>query len=259
MPTSSAILRRRMKDGDTKVLNHTSFYFACCLSDLWSSLQRLEAQTLNVKSSTGAAILILALLFASFLPSRATAQNSTVSAFLEGLGSEPMLGSPSAPVWIVEFSDFQCGYCRKFWKDTLPKLKESYISKGAVRFTYRHFAVLGKPSEQAALAAECAAAQKKFWPYHDKLFSSLGEALFNEANLKRFAREVGLDGDQFGACLGAGKYKEKIERETATATYLGGRGTPLFFINQKFLPGAQPYSLFQKLIEEELTAMKTKR
>lgn len=212
---------------------------------------------INAKSAR--LILVIAVFSVAQFRSPVAAQNSTVSAFLEGMGSEPMLGSSSAPVWIVEFSDFQCGYCRKFWQDTLPKLKESYISKGTVRFTYRHFAVLGKQSQQAALAAECAAAQKKFWPYHDKLFSNLGEALFNEANLKRFAREVGLNGDHFGACLSAGKYKEKIEREAATATYLGGRGTPLFFINQKLLPGAQPYSVFQKVIEEELTAMKTKR
>ncbi len=212
---------------------------------------------INVKPA-GLILVILVLSGAPF-GSRVAAQTSVVSAFLEGLGSEPMLGSSSAPVWIVEFSDFQCGYCRKFWQDTLPKIKDSYIANGTVRFSYRHFAVLGKPSEQAALAAECAAAQKKFWPYHDKLFSNLGQALFNEANLKRFAREVGLNGDQFGACLSSGKYKEKIARETATATYLGGRGTPLFFINQKLLAGAQPYSLFQKVIEEELTAMKTKR
>jgi protein-disulfide isomerase len=186
------------------------------------------------------------------MPQHAAAQSSTVAAFLESMGTEPMIGSSSAPVWIVEFSDFQCGYCRKFWQDTLPKLKDAHISKGVVRFTYRHFAVLGKPSEQAALAAECAAAQKKFWPYHDKLFSNLGSALFNDANLKRFAREVGLNGDQFNSCLAAGAHREKIERETATAMYLGGRGTPLFFINQRILPGAQPYIVFQKVIEDEL-------
>lgn len=209
--------------------------------------------------SMGAVSLIIALLYVPRFSSPAAAQNSTVSAFLDGLGREPMLGSAGAPVWIVEFSDFQCGYCRKFWQDTLPKLKESYIEKGTVRFTYRHFAVLGKPSEQAALAAECAAVQKKFWPYHDKLFANLGESLFTEANFKRFAREVGLNADQFGGCLSAGKYKEKIARETATAAYLGGRGTPLFFVNQKLLPGAQPYSLFQKIIAEELAAVNAKR
>ena len=206
-----------------------------------------------------AATLIVALLSVPKFESPAAAQSSMASAFLDGLGREPTLGSVTAPIWIVEFSDFQCGYCRKFWQDTLPKLKESYIEKGTVRFTYRHFAVLGKPSEQAALAAECAAEQNRFWQYHDKLFENQGRALFTESNLKRFAGEIGLSGDRFGACLGSGKYKEKIERESATAAYLGGRGTPLFFVNQKFLPGAQPYSLFQKIIDEEVNLAKTKK
>jgi protein-disulfide isomerase len=206
-----------------------------------------------------AATLFVLLLSVPKFESPAAAQSAVAGAFLNGLGREPMLGPASAPIWIVEFSDFQCGYCRKFWQDTLPKLKESYIEKGAVRFTYRHFAVLGKPSEQAALAAECAAEQKHFWQYHDKLFENQGKALFTESHFKRIAGEMGLSGNRFGACLGAAKYKEKIERETATAAYLGGRGTPMFFVNQKLLPGAQPYSLFEKIIDDELRAAKTKR
>ncbi len=212
-----------------------------------------------IKPKSVTLILAIAVLSVALFRSPVAAQDSMVSAFLQGLGSEPLLGSSSAPIWIVEFSDFQCGYCRKFWQDTLPKLKESYISKGTVRFTYRHYAVLGKPSEQAALAAECAAAQKQFWPYHDMLFGNLGKSVFTESNLKGFAREVGLNGAQFGACFSAEKYKAKIERETATAAYLGGRGTPLFFINQRRLPGAQPYSVFQKVIDEALTPMKPQR
>jgi protein-disulfide isomerase len=204
------------------------------------------------------AALIAGFLFVSHIESSA-AQHSMASAFLQGLGREPMLGSANAPVWIVEFSDFQCGYCRKFWQDTLPKLKSSYIDKGIVQFTYHHFAVLGKPSEQAALAAECAAEQNRFWPYHDKLFENQGKALFTDSFFKRIAAEFALDEPKFGACLDAGKYKEKIAREGATAAYLGGRGTPLFFINERFLPGAQPASLFQKVIEEELSKGKAKR
>jgi protein-disulfide isomerase len=208
-------------------------------------------------SLVGAASLTIALLLLYVLP--AAAQNPMARAFLDGLGREPMLGSATAPIWIVEFSDFQCGYCRKFWLDTLPRLKQDYIEKGTMRFTYRHFAVLGKPSEQAALAAECAAEQKRFWQYHDKLFENQGRVLFTESHFKRVAAEIGLNRDLFGACLGSGRYKEKIERESATAAYLGGRGTPLFFINQRLLPGAQPYSLFQKIVDEELAAAKTKR
>jgi protein-disulfide isomerase len=204
------------------------------------------------------AALIVGFLSVSTVES-ASAPDSMANAFLQGLGREPMLGLASAPVSIVEFSDFQCGYCRKFWQETLPKLKSAYIDKGLVRFTYRHFAVLGKASEQAALASECAAEQNRFWPYHDRLFENQGKALFTDSFFKRIAAEIHLDGAQFAVCLGAVKYKEKIDREGATASYLGGRGTPLFFVNQRFLPGAQPASLFQKVIEEELSVGKAKR
>ena len=217
-----------------------------------------RTQLISSKWPVRPAFFIAMLLSLAAIPSTATAQGSVVKALLEGLGRKPMLGDPAAPVWIVEFSDFQCGYCRKFWQDTLPKIKESYIEKGTVGFTYRHFAILGRPSRNAALAAECAAEQNKFWPYHDKLFESLGTELFTESNLKHFAVEVGLRADAFGACLGARKHQDKVDRETATAQYLGGRGTPLFFVNQKRLPGAQPYSLFQKIIEEELGLTKSK-
>jgi protein-disulfide isomerase len=169
------------------------------------------------------------------------------------------LGSASAPVAIVEFSDFQCGYCKRFWTQTLPKLKTSYIDSGKVRFSYRHFAILGKHSEQAAQASECAAEQGKFWEYHDILFLSQGGLAFTETKLRQYARDLGLNAGPFGTCLGTGKYKEKVERETATAADLGGRGTPLFFINQRFLVGAQPFDVFQKVIDGELNAVKAER
>src|SRR4249919_161955 len=142
------------------------------------------------------------------------------------VGSGPSLGSPSAPVTIIEFSDFQCSFCKRFWAETLPKLKEAYINTGKARFSYRHFAILGKHSEQAALASECAAEQGKFWEYHDQLFKNQGGLAFTEAKLKQYARDIGLNAGAFGTCLGNGKYKENVERETAAAANLGGRGTP---------------------------------
>jgi protein-disulfide isomerase len=168
------------------------------------------------------------------------------------LGSGPTLGSAAAPVTIVEFSDFQCSFCKKFWADTLPKLKETYIDTGKARFVYRHFAILGKHSEQAALAAACAAEQGKFWEYHDQLFKNQGGLAFTEAKLKQYAAAIGLNAGVFGTCLATGKYKEKVERETAAAANLGGRGTPFFIVNQRPLVGAQPYVVFQKMIDEEL-------
>lgn len=97
----------------------------------------------------------------------------------------PFRGNGQAPVTLIEFSDFQCSFCRKFWQTTLPLLDKKYISTGKVRFIYRHFAVLGKPSEASAQAAECAGEQAKFWEYHDKLFTGAGSPLsFTDGKLK---------------------------------------------------------------------------
>jgi protein-disulfide isomerase len=191
-------------------------------------------------------------------PSSAASQSK--SAHEVSVGSGPILGSASAPVTIIEFSDFQCSFCKRFWADTLPKLREAYIDKGKVRFIYRHFAILGKHSEQAAQAAECAAEQGKFWEYHDQLFKNQGGLAFTETKLSQYARDIGLNAGAFGTCLGTGKFREKVERETAAAAYVGGRGTPFFIVNQRHLVGAQPYDVFRRVIDEELeTQEPTKR
>jgi protein-disulfide isomerase len=202
---------------------------------------------------------LLAGLSVCMLRSPAVAQGYLAKDLLAGLGSGPTLGVADAPVTIVEFSDFQCGYCKKFWSETLPKLKESYIEPGKARFVYRNFAIFGKPSEQAAQAAACAAEQGKFWPYHDKLFSNFGRGFVTERNLKKLAAEVKLEPDAFSQCLQSSKQKEKVERETMTAAYLGGRGTPMFYVDEKLLIGAQPFEVFQQVIEEELRASKAKK
>src|SRR3972149_10915657 len=118
-------------------------------------------------------------------PAYAASGTLAVEETLAAVGKGPTLGRPDAPVVIVEFSDFQCSFCRKFWAETLPKLKEAYIQKGQARFIYRHFAILGKHSVQAAQASECAAGQGKFWLYHDRLFQNQGALAFTEAKLKR--------------------------------------------------------------------------
>lgn len=176
----------------------------------------------------------------------------SVEETLAALGNGPTLGSPNAPVTIVEFSDFQCSFCRKFWADTLPKLRETYIKKGQVRFIYRHFAILGKFSEQAAMAAECAGEQGKFWEYHDRLFANQGGLAFTQSKLEQYARQIGLKAGNFNGCLASKKYRKKIEGETAVAASLGARGTPTFFVNGRLMVGAQPIDVFQSVIEEEL-------
>src|SRR3990167_5592755 len=110
----------------------------------------------------------------------------------------PKRGTDKAPVTLIEFSDFQCSFCRKFRQTTLPLLDKKYISTGKAKFIYRHFAVLGKPSEMAAQGAECAGEQGKFWEYHDKLFASAGSPLaFTDGKLKSYAKELGLKSQAF--------------------------------------------------------------
>lgn len=185
-----------------------------------------------------------------------TAQHATAPQPF-ALESTRTLGSSNAPVTMVELSDFQCSFCRKFWAETLPRLKETYIKNGQVRFAYQHFAILGEHSFAAAQAAECAREQVKFWPYHDKLFESQGGLAFTDAKLKRYAREVGLEVEVFTRCLDSGKYRQKVEDETRRGLQLGARGTPTFFLNGQMLPGAQPFEVFQAAIEEALAKAST--
>jgi protein-disulfide isomerase len=173
------------------------------------------------------------------------------------LESTRALGLPSAPVTMFELSDFQCTFCRKFWGETLPRLKETYVKNGQVRFAYQHFALLGEHSFAAAQGAECAMEQKKFWPYHDKLFESQGGLAFTNAKLKQYARRVGLDMGAFAQCLDSRKYQQKIEEETKLGFELGARGTPTFFLNGRILVGAQPFTAFQSAIEEALANAST--
>ena len=178
----------------------------------------------------------------------AAAQADTLLEALER-GPGPSRGSPDAPVTIVEFSDFQCGYCRKFWQDTLPRIEEKYIRIGKVRFVYRHLAILGPPSVQAGIAAECAHEQGKFWPYHDRLFTNTGPFAITTRNLKRHAEALQLDTAKFGACLDSERPREKVEQETIIGRAIGMTGTPGFLINRGRLIGAQPYEVFEEIIE----------
>jgi protein-disulfide isomerase len=180
----------------------------------------------------------------------AGAQTTTSQIFV--LESTRALGLPNAPVTMFELSDFQCSFCRKFWVETLPRIKETYIKNGQVRFAYQHFALQGEPSFAAAQGAECAAEQKKFWPYHDKLFQSQGGLAFTNAKLKQYAEQLGLHMGAFAQCLDSRRYQQKIDDETKRGFELGARGTPTFFFNGKILVGAQPFQAFQSAIEEAL-------
>ena len=164
-------------------------------------------------------------------------------------------GDPNAPVTIIEFADFQCPFCGRFFAETEPQINEQYMQSGKVRFGYFHFAFLGQESNWAAEAAECASDQDKFWEYHDILYGSQSgenQGAFNKGNLKRFAKDLGLDTSAFNECLDSGKYTALIQEESSTASSIGVRSTPTFLINGQAVVGAQPFEIFQQTIDSLL-------
>lgn len=161
-------------------------------------------------------------------------------------------GDPDAQITIIEFADFQCPFCGRFFAQTEPQINEQYIQSGKVRLGYFHFAFLGPESNWAAEAAECASDQDKFWEYHDKLYESQSgenQGAFNKDNLKKFAKELGLDTSAFNECLDSGKYTQLIQDESSMASSIGVRSTPTFLINGQAIIGAQPYEIFQQTID----------
>ena len=144
------------------------------------------------------------------------------------------LGEQNAPVTVVEYGDFQCPFCGKFFKETESVLRENYIKTGKVKFIYRDFAFLGQESFWAANAARCAGEQGKFWEYHDYLYGNQrgeNQGAFSKSNLKSFAAALGLDKEKFNACLDSDRYLEEIKKETKAGGEAGGQGTPANFFN----------------------------
>ena len=123
------------------------------------------------------------------------------------------------------------------------------MQAGVVRFGYQHFVILGPGSQSAAEATECAAEQGAFWAYHDQLYDR-GGALGNES-LKQFAADLGLDTTAFNLCLDSRKYSSLVDTQTAMTASLGIGGTPAFLINGEPVIGAQPFEVFQQIIERE--------
>jgi len=163
-------------------------------------------------------------------------------------GGNPVLGPANAPVTIVVFSDYHCGYC-KMGAEVLEKIVKHFGAK--VRAIHRDYAL----SDDAARmlpheAVGCASEQGKFWPYHDHVFQH--QNAMAEKDLIKYAGKVGLEVAKFTACLKSGRRKAEIKKDIAAAKKLGLTGTPAFFVNGRFLPGYLPFDKFKALVEEEL-------
>jgi len=158
-------------------------------------------------------------------------------------------GNADAPITIVEFSDFECPYCQRWYDQVWTRLKEEYPDQ--VRLVYRDFPLPGHPNATpAAEAANCAGEQEAYYAFHDLLFSGK-MGLSTDAYLS-YAGELGLNLDDFKQCLEERRYQAEVEADLAWASELGVSSTPTFFINGIPLVGAQPFEAFKQLIDLEL-------
>ena len=166
---------------------------------------------------------------------------------LEVKGS-PVLGSKDAKVEIVEFSDFQCPFCSRVWP-TLQQVRDEYPDD--VRVVFKHLPLRIHPKAPAAhAAAEAAHRQGKFWEMHDAIFASPRD--LSPERYEQYATEIGLDLDQFKTDVTSASVKARVKADQSEAAKLGVSGTPSFFINGRYLSGAQPFEEFKKRIDEEL-------
>lgn len=171
-------------------------------------------------------------------------------------------GQANAPVTLIEYSDFTCGYCLKFFKETWPRIQARYVDTGKVRFLYRDYPRADQgPGLDAAVAARCAGAQGKYWAMHDRLFAEGGR--LEKAVYLRHAGTIGLDRATFEQCLKSGKYTKAIFEDREEANRWGFHGTPGFVLLQTAseptekdpaiaIPGAFPFEMFAEEIDRLL-------
>ncbi|MEK0360613.1 MAG: DsbA family protein [Nitrosopumilus sp.] len=178
--------------------------------------------------------------------------------------NDPIIGNPDAPITIIEFSDFQCPFCARFYTQTLPLIYEEYIEPGKVKLVFRDYPIqsIHPNAVPAAIASECANEQGKFKEMHDTLFEKQNEwgkqktadalSLFSQ-----YATKIQLEQEVFDSCLTSGKYIEEISKDLDDGRDYGVTGTPGFFVgNDQIgyveLKGAQPFESFKKVIDSQL-------
>jgi len=205
---------------------------------------------------------IKAFLQGSAAPSSLPPANLTVS-----VDDNPFKGDKSAKLTLIEFSDYQCPFCVRHFRETLPQLEREYINTGKVKYVFRDFPIesIHRDAFKAAEAANCAGEQGKYWQMHDRLFQNQNQLGVEE--LPKHAQAIGLSLSAFQQCLDSGKHAAEIRKDMEHGQRAGVNGTPTFFLgvqdsdgeNVKVLRaivGAQPYVQFKEAIESALSQMK---
>lgn len=201
---------------------------------------------------------VIALNLPSILPPQEKGGEEASSTRVEGVSvdDDPFLGQSNAPVTVIEFSDFQCPFCRRFVEETLQEIKRNYVDTGKIRWVYRDYPLsqIHPYAEKAAEAADCAGEQGRFWEYHDLLFKN--QAVWSAGGatveFRKYASSLGLEEGRFNSCLDSGKYADEVSKDLADGLKAGVEGTPTFFVNGVKVVGAQPYDVFKTAIDAQL-------
>jgi protein-disulfide isomerase len=187
---------------------------------------------------------------------------ATVDTVIETAGAA-VKGSPTAKVAIVEFSDYECPFCGRHAQQTIPQLTRDYVDSGMVRYIFKNLPLesIHPNAFQAAVAAECAGEQDKYWPMHDQLFAN--QRALDAASLVHHGRTAGLDVARFQQCVGSGKHDARIRQDLTEAGGVGATSTPSFFIAVvtpgdtkvravRMIRGAHPFATFKTAIDDVL-------
>jgi len=180
------------------------------------------------------------------------------------VAGSPFKGEPTATVTVVEFSDYQCPFCRRYARDTFPRIEAEYVRTGKVRYVFRDFPIgsLHPRAFKAHEAGHCAGEQGKYWEMHDRLF--LDQRAAGVTDLRLHADALALHRPRFEECLDAGRHAARIRQHLEDGKRATVRGTPTFFIGltvpgeptitaARVIRGAQPYSAFEEAIEALLS------
>ena len=240
--TSKKDLRRQVKFPWLAVLLPLAFLLGLGIGYFLWGTKALQAETAQAAQQTQTAA----------SAEQAAAQVTVpadVQRFDVPVDDDYVYGNVDAPITIVEFSDFECPYCQRWYDQVWTRLKEEYPDQ--VRLVYRDFPLPGHPNATpAAEAANCAGEQEAYYAFHDLLFN--GELGLSTDAYLSYAAELGLNQDDFMQCLEERRYQAEVEADAAWAAELGISSSPTFFINGIPLVGAQPYEVFKQVIDLEL-------
>lgn len=192
---------------------------------------------------------------------------NVAAALRQGSSRDVILGDPKAPVTLIEYGDYQCPFCAKFFNETEPTLRDQYVKTGKLKMVFRNLMVNDRTADNheshwSAEAAECAKDQGKFWEYHDAIYAAESkDGVENNGNLNRalflsIASKLKMDAGKFTSCFDSRRYASAVQAESDGAAKLGASGTPTLFIDSQKVEGAYPLAYFTQIIDAELATKK---